>query len=103
MIHLPNKPFPVIQKFLKDNDRLIYKYMVWCVYDAIKNNKESTELFSFADGNTVAVVRSKDFIQVLSDAITKFTTYEEHEYVEFANSVLIKWHVEQLINPTPTE
>jgi hypothetical protein len=48
MLQLPaNKPFPVIQKFLQDNEALVYWYMTLSISKSIKENNDKTELFSF--------------------------------------------------------
>ena len=100
----PNKPFPVIQKFLQDNEALVYWYMTLSISKAIKNNEEKTELFSFGGHNeNIAVVKKTDYEKVLSDAIQHFSKAEEYEHAAFARDLLTKWKVEQVINDKPTE
>jgi hypothetical protein len=104
MLKLPTKSFPVIQQFLKDNEILVYRYMVLSIYSAIKNNKDKTELFSFGGNNeNVAMVRKADYAKVIEDAIGHFSKAEEYEYAAFARDLLKKWKIEQVINEKPTE
>lgn len=105
MLQLPqNKSFPVIQKFLQDNEPLVYWYMTLSISKAIKNNEDKTELFSFGGHNeNIAVVKQHDYEKVLTDAITQFTKVEEYERAAFARDLLTKWKVEQVINEEPTE
>ena len=105
MLQLPsNKPFPVIQKFLQDNEDLVYWYMTLSISKAIKNNEEKTELFSFGGhSENIAVVKKTDYEKVLSDAIQHFSKAEEYEHAAFARDLLTKWKVEQVINDKPTE
>jgi histone acetyltransferase (RNA polymerase elongator complex component) len=100
MLHLPNnKSFAVIQKFLKDNEALVYWYMTLSISRAIKHNTDKTELFSFGgNGENIAIVKQKDYEQVLSDAIKHFSKVEEYERAAFARDLLQKWKIEQLLN-----
>lgn len=104
MLKLPTKPFPVIQQFLKDNEVLVYRYMTLSISNAIKNNKDKTELFSFGGNNeNIAVVKQSDYEKVIQDAIQHFAKAEEYEYAAFARDLLQKWKIEQVINEKPTE
>ena len=105
MLQLPaNKSFPVIQKFLQDNEPLVYWYMTLSISKAIKNNEDKTELFSFGGSSeNIAVVKRHDYEKVLSDAIKHFSKAEEYERAAFARDLLTKWKVEQVINEKPTE
>lgn len=100
----PNKPFPVIQKFLQDNEALVYWYMTLSISKSIKENAEKTDLFSFGgNSENIAIVKKKDYEQVLTDAIKHFSKAEEYERAAFARDLLAKWKVEQVINEKPTE
>jgi hypothetical protein len=103
MLNLPNKPFPVIQKFLRENEILVYRYMVWAIYHAIKSDETKAELFSFAGGDNIAVVQYADYEKVLLDGIEKFTTAEDTAYVALTYQILDKLRVEQFLNEKPTE
>ena len=104
MLKLPTKSFPVIQQFLKDNEVLVYRYMGLSMSNAIKNNKDKTELFSFGGNNEhIAMVRRTDYAKVIEDAIGHFSKAEEYEYAAFARDLLAKWKIEQVINEKPTE
>jgi hypothetical protein len=100
----PNKSFPVIQKFLQDNEVLVYWYMTLSISKAIKENAEKTDLFSFGgNSENIAVVKKTDYEQVLTDAIKHFSKAEEYEHAAFARDLLTKWKVEQVLNEKPTE
>jgi hypothetical protein len=104
MLKLPTKSFSAIQTFLKENEVLVYRYMVLSISNAIKNKKEKTELFSFGQHNEhIAMVRKPDYEKVLVDAIGHFSKAEEYEQAAFARDLLTKWKVEQVINEKPTE
>ena len=104
MIKLPSKSFPVIQKFLKDNEVLVYRYMTLSISNSIKNKQDKTELFSFGGNNeNIAVVKQSDYERVIQDAIEHFSKAEEYEYAAFARDLLQKWKIEQVINEKPTE
>ena len=105
MLQLPaNKPFPVIQKFLQDNEALVYWYMTLSISKSIKENNDKTELFSFGgNSENIAVVKQTDYEQVLMDAIKHFSKAEEYERAAFARDLLAKWKIEQVINDKPTE
>lgn len=100
----PNKPFPVIQKFLQDNEVLVYWYMTLSISKSIKENTDKTELFSFGGhSENIAIVKQKDYEQVLNDAIKHFSKAEEYERAAFARDLLRQWKIEQVINEKPTE
>lgn len=105
MLKLPsNKSFSVIQNFLKENEVLVYRYMVLSISNAIKENKDKTELFCFGQHSEhIAMVRRKDYEKVLVDAIGHFSNAEEYEHAAFARDLLAKWKIEQVINDKPTE
>lgn len=105
MLQLPtNKPFPVIQKFIQDNEPLVYWYMTLSISKAIKDRAEKTELFSFGgNSENIAVVKRKDYEQVLTDAIKHFSKAEEYEHAAFARDLLTKWKVEQILNDNKKE
>lgn len=105
MLHLPkNKSFSVIQKFLQENEPLVYWYMTLSISKSIQNNEEKAELFSFGGhSENIAVVKRNDYEKVLSDAINHFIKAEEYERAAAARDILTKWKVEQVINDKPTE
>jgi hypothetical protein len=100
----PNKPFPIIQKFLQDNEPLVYWYMTLSISKALKQNADKAELFSFGgNSENIAIVKRKDYEKVLTDAITHFSRAEEYERAAFARDLLTEWKIEQVINDKPTE
>lgn len=100
----PNKSFPLIQKFLQDNEALVYWYMTLSISKAIKENADKTELFSFGgNSENIAVVKKTDYEQVLTDAIKHFSKAEEYEHAAYARDLLKKWKIEQVLNEKPTE
>jgi hypothetical protein len=100
----PNKPFPLIQQFLKDNEALVYWYMTLSISKAIKNDEEKAELFSFGgQSENIAIVKKKDYEQVLMDAIKHFSKAEEYEHAAFARDLLQKWKIEQVLNDISPE
>jgi hypothetical protein len=104
MLQLPDKPFPIIQKFLQENEQMVYWYMVLSISNAIKKNEDKTNLFSFGGQNeNIAVVRRTDYEKVLSDAINIFAKSEEYEHAAFARDLLQQWKIEQVLNEKPTE
>jgi hypothetical protein len=105
MLQLPkNKSFPTIQKFLQDNEPLVYWYMTLTISKSIKNNEEKAELFSFGQNSeNIAVVKQTDYGKILTDAIQHFSKAEEYERAAFARDLLTKWKIEQVINDKSAE
>lgn len=104
MLKLPNKPFPIIQKFLQDNEVLVYRYTVLSISKAIKNKDSKADLFTFGDNDqNIAVVRRDDYEKLLGDAIGHFTKAEEYELAAHARDVLQQWKIEEVINGRKTE
>ena len=104
MLKLPTNSFSTIQTFLKENEILVYRYMVLSISNAIKLKKDKTELFSFGQQNEhIAMVRRRDYEKVLVDAIGHFSNAEEYEQAAFTRDLLQRWKIEQLINEKPTE
>lgn len=104
MLKLRTNSFPTLQQFLKDNEVLVYRYMVLSISNAIKKNQDKTELFSFGgNGQNIAVVKQADYEKVIQDAIGHFTRAEEYEYAAYARDLLAKWKIEQVLNEKPTE
>ena len=100
----PNKSFPTIQKFLQDNEALVYWYMTLSISKAMKENAEKAELFTFGgNSQNIAIVKRKDYERVLNDAIMHFSKAEEYEHAAFARDLLQRWKIEQVINDKPTE
>lgn len=100
----PNKPFPIIQKFLQDNEALVYWYMTLSISKSIKKQTDKTELFSFGgQSENIAIVKSMDYEKILNDAMTHFSKAEEYERAAFARDLLGQWKIEQVINEKPTE
>ena len=78
--------------------------MVLSISNAIKNNEDKTNLFSFGGhSENIAVVKKMDYEKVLSDAINIFAKSEEYEHAAFARDLLQKWKIEQVLNEKPTE
>lgn len=104
MLNLPSKKFSTIHKFLHENDVLVYRYMVLSISRAIRDKRDKTELFSFGGaGENIAIVKQKDYEQVINDAIVKFANAEEYEYAAYARDLLHKWKIEQIINENNTQ
>ncbi len=99
MLELPrNKSFPTIQKFLQDNEPLVYWYMTLTISKSIKNKEEKAELFSFGQHNeNIAVVKYTDYEKILMDAIQHFSKAEEYERAAFTRDLLTQWKIEQVI------
>lgn len=104
MLILKNKSISTVQKFIQENKILVYRYMVLSIADAVRNKKNKTEFFSFGiNTEHLAIARSTEYEQILTDAITHFAEAEKYEYAAHARDTLHKWKVEQLLNDIDSE
>jgi histone acetyltransferase (RNA polymerase elongator complex component) len=78
--------------------------MTLSISKSIKKNTEKTELFSFGgNSENIAIVKQKDYEQVLTDAIQHFSKAEEYERAAFTRDLLQQWKIEQIINEKSME
>lgn len=92
MLNLPPKPFPVIQKFLHENKLTVYKYLVKQVRKGIREDLDKVELFQInpihSHQKHTAVVKQKDYEQVLQDAMHYAIKEEDYETAAKARDTL---------------
>ena len=98
MLVLPNKSAAVWDKFLKENEVLIYKFMVKEIKKHMDSPSNRIDLFKFEDGSMHAWILKKNIPKTLSQAIKLFIKTEEYEFADKATKVLRKYYVNKLIS-----
>ena len=98
MLVLPNKSAAVWNKFLKDEEILIYKFIVRQIDKNLESPDEQIDLFKFEDGSMYAWLPKKHIPKTLSQAIKSFVKVEEYEYADKATKVLHKYYINKLIS-----
>ena len=65
MLNLPQKPFPVIQKFLNENKLTVYKYLIKQVRKGIREDLDKVDLFQitpiYSRQKHTAIVKRSDY------------------------------------------
>jgi succinate dehydrogenase flavin-adding protein (antitoxin of CptAB toxin-antitoxin module) len=100
MIVLPNKSAAVWDRFLKENEALVYKYIVREIKKHLESDTERIELFKFEDDTMFAWVLRKEILKTLTHALTMFVKKEEYEYARKTDSIIKQYHINKLINET---
>lgn len=92
MLNLPQKPFPVIQKFLNENKLTVYKYLIKQVRKGIREDLDKVDLFQITPVHSqqkhTAVVKRVDYEQVLQDAMKHAVKEEDYETAAKARDTL---------------
>jgi len=97
MLVLPSKSAQVWDRFIKENQVLVYKYIVRAIRDALKTDVEKIDLFKFDDNTMFAWVPRNKALVTLEDALKIFIDSEEYEYAAKTQNIITKYHVDNLI------
>jgi hypothetical protein len=97
MIVLPPKSSSVWMRFLKENNVMIYKYILSSISNAIKSGADSVQLFKFEDDSMVSWIPRENFIDTLNHAKLVFLKAEEYEYVQKTIVLTDRFHIETLL------
>jgi len=98
IIVIPRNVLADLERFLNLNQPLLFKFLVKRIRKSILDNSDETLLFYLGDMRNAAIVRQKDYIRVLSDALAFFIKTEEYEWAGRCKTVLEKYSIEQVIN-----
>jgi hypothetical protein len=97
MLVLPNKSSIVWNKFLKENQVLVYKYIVREIKRNLTTDTEVIDLFKFEDNSMHAWLPRKDMTKTLERALEVFIATEEYEYAEKTNAIIKSYYINKLI------
>lgn len=98
MLVLPNKSAAVWNRFLKENEVLIYKFMVKEIKKHMNDASETIDLFKFEDGSIHAWIPKKNILESLTKAIAIFVKAEEYEYAQKADVLIKQYHINKLLS-----
>lgn len=110
MLKLPQKPFPVIQKFLSENKLTVYKYLIKQVRKGIREDLDKVDLFQITPVHSqqkhTAVLKRHDYEQVLQDAMKYAVKEEDYETAAKARDTIQFYKeksITKLLNDTKSE
>lgn len=98
MLVLPNKSAQVWDKFIKENQVLVYKYIVRAIRDGLKTDEEKIDLFKFDDNTMFAWVPRNKALITLEDAMQVFIKAEEYEYAAKTKNIITRYYIDKLID-----
>lgn len=87
-------------RFLKENEVLVYKYIVKEIKKHLEDDVERIDLFKFEDGSMFAWVPREEILNTLTHAMKMFVKKEEYEYARKTDSVIKQYHINKLIAET---
>jgi hypothetical protein len=97
MLVLPSKSAQVWDKFIKENQVLVYKYIVRTIRNGLRTDNDRIDLFKFEDNTMFAWVPRNKALITLEDALQIFIKAEEYEYAEKTKNLITKYHIDNLI------
>jgi hypothetical protein len=100
MLVLPNKSAIVWDRFLKENEVLVYKYIVREIRKNLETDVDRIELFKFEDDTMFAWVPRDEILTTLTQAMKLFIKKEEYELARKTDGIIKQYHINKLINET---
>jgi hypothetical protein len=97
MLVLPNKSSVIWDRFLKENQALVYKYIVREIKRNLTTEVDPIELFKFEDNSMHAYIPRNKLLKILQKAMKVFITAEEYEYAGKTNNIIKSYHINKLI------
>jgi hypothetical protein len=97
MLVLPNKSSVIWNKFLAENQALVYKYIVREIKKNLTTEVDPIELFKFEDNSMHAWIPRNNILKTLQSAMKVFINCEEYEYAEKTNTIIKSYHINKLI------
>jgi hypothetical protein len=97
MLVLPNKTSIIWNRFLKENEVLVYKYIVREIRRNIEVEQDRIDLFKFEDDTMHAWIPKNKVLITLQKAMKVFIKAEEYEYARKADNVIQSYHINKLI------
>lgn len=98
MLVLPNKSAAVWNRFLKENEVLIYKFMVNEIKKHMNDESDKIDLFRFEDGSIHAWIPKKNILESLTKAMDVFVKCEEYEYAQKTDTLIKQYHINKLLS-----
>lgn len=98
MLVLPNKSAAVWNRFLKENETLIYKFMVNEIKKHMNDESDKIDLFQFEDGSMHAWIPKKNILESLTKAMDVFVKCEEYEYAQKTDTLIKHYHINKLLS-----
>lgn len=98
MLVLPNKSAAVWDRFLKENEVLIYKFMVKEIKKNLDSPSDRIDLFRFEDGSMHAWIPKKYVLKTLNQALEIFIKAEEYEYARKTDTLIKRYHINKLLS-----
>lgn len=98
MIVLPNKSAIVWERFLKENEVLIYKFMIKEIKKNLNSTDDRIDLFKFEDGSMQAWIPKKKILDTLTQALEIFIKAEEYEYARKTDTLIKQYHIYKLLS-----
>jgi hypothetical protein len=97
MLVLPNKTSIIWNRFLKENEVLVYKYIVREIRRNIEVEQDRIDLFKFEDDTMHAWIPKNKVLITLQKAMKVFIKAEEYEYARKTDNVIQSYHINKLI------
>lgn len=97
MLVLPEKSAKVWDKFLTENEVLVYKFIYRQIKKHISDDLDVINLFRFDNNDLKAYVPKKDVFLCLNGAMDVFIKHEEYEYADKVKKLIDRCHVEFLL------
>ena len=98
MLVLPNKSATVWNRFLKENEILIYKFMINEIKKNLDSPEDKIDLFKFEDESMYAWIPKKKVLDTLSQAMKIFIKAEEYEYARKTDTLIKQYHINKLLS-----
>lgn len=98
MIVLPSKSAAVWNRFLKENEILVYKFIVREIKKNLDSPEDKIDLFKFDDDSMHAWIPKKNILETLTKALTAFIDAEEYEYARKTDTLIKHYHINKLLS-----
>ena len=98
MLVLPNKSASVWNRFLKENEVLIYKFMINEIKKNLDSSSDRIDLFKFEDDSMHAWISKKKVLDTLTNAMKAFIKAEEYEYARKTDKLIKQYHINKLLS-----
>ena len=83
--------------FRKDNEVLIYRYIVRKIKKGIAQKDPITRLFGFKNSDQCIYVEEPDYFDVLNHALSLFISEEEYELASKLKEFITTYHIDKVI------
>ena len=98
MIVLPNKSALVWERFLRENEILVYKFIIREIKKNLDSPEDRIQLFKFEDDTMFAWIPKKRVLDTLTNALDVFIKAEEYEYARKTDTLIKQYHINKLIS-----